>query len=62
MARTEFGGFNDGELRTITARLGFDESAPLSQLSRFLSANPAKARQFMKVQNRAVKKWLSVVR
>ena len=56
MARTEFSGFNDGELRTIATRLGFDESAPLSQLSRFLSANPAKARQFMKVQNRAVKK------
>ena len=39
MARTEFSGFNDGELRTIATRLGFDESAPLSQLSRFLSAN-----------------------
>lgn len=56
MARTEFSGFNDSELRTIATRLGFDKAAPLNQLSKFLSANPAKARQFMKVQNRAVKK------
>lgn len=56
MARTEFSGFNDDELRRIANRLGFSQNAPLSQLARFLSDNPAKARQFMKVQNAAVKK------
>lgn len=56
MARTEFSGFDDGDLRKIANRLGFSSSAPLSQLASFLSENPAKARQFMKVQNAAVKK------
>ena len=57
MARTEFSGFTDDELRTIATRMGYDESQPLSNFNRFLSSSPAKARQFLKVQNKAVKKF-----
>lgn len=57
MALTEFTGFDEEELRTIATRMGYSETAPLSQFSKFLSGSPQKARQFLKVQNKAVKKF-----
>ena len=56
MARTAFSGFNDDELRKIASRIGFPSDKPLTGFAKFLSSNPKKAQQFMKVQNAAVKK------
>ena len=56
MARTAFSGFDDDELRKIASRIGYPSDKPLTGFAQFLSSNPKKAQQFMKVQNAAVKK------
>jgi len=56
MTRTAFSGFDDDELRKIATRIGYPSDKPLTGFARFLSGNPKKAQQFMKVQNGAVKK------
>lgn len=56
MTRTAFSGFDDDELRKIATRIGYPSEKPLTGFAKFLSANPKKAQQFMKVQNGAVKK------